>query len=60
MEFEFKHALHDLDQRTPPYFVGEIFAHGSLEVRRSAVEALKELDPDRKSVRILKAILEIA
>jgi len=60
MEFEFKHALHDLDQRTPPYFIGEIFSHGSLEVRRSAIEALSELDVTRKSVRILKEILRIS
>ena len=59
MEFEFKHALHDLDQRTSPYFVGEIFCHGSLEMRRAAIETLREMDPARKGCQVLLEVLKL-
>ena len=59
MEFEFKRALTNLDERTPDYFRTEIFAHGSTEVRNDAVRELADLDPDRRSVRELIGMLTI-
>lgn len=53
-------ALEDLDRRTPAYFVQEIFAHGRLDVPRSARSVLSEgLEPRRKSVRLLREVLTI-
>ena len=59
MQFEFKNALTDLDQRTPTYFLQEIFHHGKLKVRKDSLEALADLDPKRHSARILREILKI-
>ena len=59
MEFEVKNALRDLDQKTLPYLVGELFCHGSLDMRRTAIEALTELDPERRSVRIAREVLKL-
>ena len=59
MQFEIKHALNDLDQRTPAYFLQEIFHHGRLKVRDDAIEALKTMETERKSVRVLREILRI-
>lgn len=59
MQFEFKNALTDLDQKTPTFFLYEIFNNGSLEVRRDAIATLTELDPERRSARILSEILKI-
>lgn len=59
MDFEVQNALRDLDQRTPEFFRREIFAHGDPKVRNDAVSELKELDPERKSVRLLGEILKL-
>jgi hypothetical protein len=37
-------ALRDLDCLTPSFFVTELFAHGSLDMRKSAVQALQDLN----------------
>ena len=60
MQFEYKNALSDLDQRTPEYFRAEIFAHGDLTARKSALEALKDLDPTRRSCRVLREIYRLS
>lgn len=53
-------ALENLDRKTPDYFVQEIFAHGRLEVPRSARAVLAEgLEPRRKSIRLLREVLTI-
>ena len=36
MNFEVKNALLDLVQKTPEYFLRELWAHGKLEVKQSA------------------------
>ena len=58
--FEFKRALTDLDERTPDFFRSEIFAHGDLKVREDAIRELRDLDPDRHTVRDLIDMLHIA
>jgi hypothetical protein len=60
MRFEVQHALRDLDERTPVYFLQEIFAHGDLKGKISAMKVLTEINTHRKSVRILREILKIA
>ena len=57
--FDTCHALRDLDRKTPAYFLQEIFHHGDQKVRMHAAEALADLEPERKSVRILREILRI-
>ena len=57
--FEVEHALRSLDQKTPAYFRGEIFARGDLKVRTEALKVLKELEPARHSTRILKEMLKL-
>ncbi|RMG18986.1 MAG: hypothetical protein D6731_00515 [Planctomycetota bacterium] len=57
--FDACQALRDLDRRTPAYYLQEIFHHGDQTVRRQAIEALRELDPERRSVRVLREILKI-
>lgn len=57
--FEVEHALRDLDRRTPAYFREEIFAHGDLKVRTEAVRVLRDLDPRRKSVAVLRETLKL-
>jgi len=53
-------ALEDLDQRTPAYFVQEIFAHGREDVVRVARLVLREgVEPRRKSPRLLREVLTI-
>lgn len=61
MEYEFKHALHDLDQPSPPFFVQEIFNHGSLESRQIAIVVLSEMGttPEWPAVRALIDLLRI-
>ena len=59
MQFEIKNALTDLDQKTPQYFLQEIFAHGDLRVRELSKVALARMDAKRKSVRILREILKL-
>lgn len=59
MQFEIKNALTDLDQRTPTFFLQEIFNHGSLQVRRDAIIALRDLDPETHSARVLREIIKI-
>jgi hypothetical protein len=59
MQFEVKHALLDLGQKTPEYFLREIFSHGSLKVRQDAQKELQTLDPKRQSARILRNLLEL-
>lgn len=60
MNFEVLNALNDLDQRTPDYFLTELFAHGDQKVRLDAVEALKELGPEKKSARVLRELIRLA
>lgn len=57
--FELLRALEELDRKTPAYFIHEMFAHGRLEVRRVAVEVLGDLEPRRKSSRLLREVLAI-
>lgn len=59
MEFEFKRALTNLDERTPAFFRSEIFAHGDQKVREDSVRELRQLDPTMKSVRELISMLTI-
>lgn len=59
MQFEVKNALTDLDQKTPSFFLQEIFHHGSVKVRNDAVEALASLDAKQKTVRVLREIIKI-
>lgn len=57
--FELLRALEELDRTTPAYFIQEMFAHGRLEVRRTALEVLRDLEPRRKSCRLLREVLSI-
>lgn len=59
MKFEFENALRDLDRRTPDYFLGEIFHHGSLKLKALAVEALRDLEPRKKTAGKLRSMLRI-
>ena len=59
MPFEVLKALRDLDQHTPAFFVGEIFAHGDLTVRQNAIDALRTLKPQRRSGRKLANLIGI-
>lgn len=59
MRFEVQNALRDLDQKTPAYFLEEIFSHGDLKVRTEAAQALADLDPERRTTRILLEMLRI-
>jgi hypothetical protein len=59
MQFEFKNALTDLDQKTPTYFRDEIFHHGDLTARREAIKALGDLDTRQHTVRVLREIIRI-
>ena len=54
MNFEVKNALLDLDQKTPEYFLRELWAHGKLEVKQSAQESLKDLDNYDDILKALK------
>jgi len=60
MRFEIKNALTDLEQRTPEYFLQEIFHHGSLQVRDEAIRALTEMDSQQRTVRVLREMLRLA
>lgn len=59
MNFEVLNALNELDQRTPAYFLAEIFAHGDAQVRLDAIEILADLDPEQKSVRVLRELIKL-
>lgn len=59
MEFEVTNALRDLDERTPPYLLQEIFHHGDLKVRLDSIKVLKDLDTARRTSRVLREILKI-
>ncbi len=59
MRFEFQHALRDLGSRTPTYFLEEIFHHGSLKVRTASLAALEDLNPKRRTTRVLKEMLRL-
>ncbi|MBL4843944.1 MAG: hypothetical protein JKY65_00340 [Planctomycetes bacterium] len=59
MRFEVQNALSGLDQRTPEYYRTELFAHGSLEVRQDAIEALSSLDPEHKTTQALREMLKL-
>lgn len=56
MRFEFENALRDLDRRTPTYFRGEIFHHGSLKLKAQAAEVLKDLDPKRTAQKLRRML----
>ena len=57
VNFEVMNALRDLDQKTPSFFVAELFAHGDLTMRMNAIRALKR--PRDDSTRILIEMLRI-
>ena len=59
MSFEVEHALRDMDQKTTPYLLEEIFHHGDLKVRIDAARELAMLDPTRRTTRLLLQILQI-
>lgn len=59
MRFEVQNALRDLDEKTPAYLLEEIFHHGDLKVRTEAARALAELDPKRRTTRVLLEMLRI-
>lgn len=59
MRFEVQNALRDLHEKTPSYFLEEIFHHGDLKVRTQAIKVLADLDPKRKTVRLLKEMLRL-
>ena len=59
MNFEVFQALCDLNQRTPEYFVTEIFTEGDMTVKRQAQAALRSLDPDAQSNRVLRSMLKL-
>jgi hypothetical protein len=60
MRFEVQNALRDLDEKTPGYFLEEIFHHGDLKVRLQALKVLGDIDPTRRSTRVLLEMLKIA
>ncbi|MCO5164886.1 MAG: hypothetical protein M9894_00765 [Planctomycetes bacterium] len=59
MRFEVQNALRGLDEKTPGYFLQEIFHHGDLKVRTEARKTLTDLDSRRKTARILREMLRI-
>ncbi len=59
MQFETENALRDLDRQMNTFMRGEIFAHGSLEMRKKAIDALKTADMARKSARALVEMLRL-
>ena len=61
MDFETRIALCDLDERTPAFFVQELFAHGELRVRAEALRALRKgLDPTERTSAMLRQLLRLA
>jgi hypothetical protein len=59
MRFEVTNSLRDLEDRTPSYFLGEIFHHGSLKVRTEALKVLQDLDVKRRTNRVLREMLKL-
>lgn len=59
MRFEVQNALTGLDQKTPAYFLEEMFAHGSLQARQDALEILADLDPEQKTASSLREMLQL-
>jgi hypothetical protein len=59
MNFEVQNALRDLHERTPGYFLQEIFHHGDLKVRTEALKVLGDIDPKRRTTRLLLEMLRI-
>jgi len=59
MRFEFLQALRDLDERTPSFYLQEMFAHGSLELRTDALSELQDLDPERETAAELRDMLRL-
>jgi hypothetical protein len=59
MQFEYTNALRDLDVRTPPYHVMEIFHHGSLLVRTKAEQILRHISPRIRTTPALRRMLAI-
>jgi len=57
IRFEILNALRDLDRKTPPFFVSELFAHGDLATRLNAIKALTS--PQENSARFLREMLKI-
>lgn len=60
MEFEVTNALRDLDVATPSYLMEEIFHHGDLKVRLEAAKVLTQLDPEKRTGRVLQAMFRLA
>lgn len=59
MRFEVINALLDLDDRTPSFFIDEIFCHSQTETISEARKILTEMDPKKRSCRILKCMIEM-
>ena len=59
MNFETTNALRDLDERTPRYLRGEVFAHGDLTTVIAAVEVLQTLDPEDKTASVLVNMMRL-
>ncbi len=59
MHYEVQRALHQLNELTPAYFLQEIFAHGSLEMRERAISILSNMDPEGESSGVLLQLLKL-
>ena len=59
MNFELQYALYDLDEKTPFFFVQEIFAHGDLIVKIGAIAILNSLGSKPKASQVLVNMLSI-
>lgn len=59
MKFEVLNALRRLDERTPAYFMAEMFAHGELKLKTAALEALKDLDPKQGTSAEVRRMLAL-
>ncbi len=59
MSFELTNALRNLEDRTPSYFLEEIFHHGDLKVRVEAAKVLADCDPAKKTNRVLREMIKL-
>lgn len=58
-KFAVMNALNNLDERTPAYLRGEIFAHGDQTVRFDAIRVLGSLDPSDNTSETLRSMLRV-
>jgi hypothetical protein len=59
MRFEVVNALRNLDERTPAFYMSELFSHGELKLKIVALEALKDLDPEDETSHQLRSMLDL-